>query len=210
MKDILRYFPNISAKQKSQFQQLESLYTEWNEQINLISRKEIDLLYTRHILHSLAIAKFIQFKPGSSVMDVGTGGGFPGIPLAIMFPETNFYLIDSIAKKIMVVNDIIEQLKLNNCKGEQIRAEKVKEKFDFIVSRAVTQFPKFYTWVRNNIAKPAKNNIPNGIIYLKGGNLNEELSDFNNWYTSKNISNYFDDPFFETKKIIHVFRPSNY
>ena len=205
MKEILRYFPDLSQKQKEQFQKLEELYTFWNERINLISRKDIDMLYVRHILHSLAIAKYIQFKTDSFVMDVGTGGGFPGIPLAIMFPETQFYLIDSIAKKIKVVNDIIAKLSLNNCTAEQKRAEKVKEKFDFIVSRAVTQLPQFYSWVRNNISKNSKHALPNGIIYLKGGDLAKELSSLENWYVSTPISSYFDDEFFDTKKVIHVF-----
>lgn len=206
MKEILRYFPDLSNKQKEQFQKLEELYTFWNERINVISRKDISMLYVRHILHSLAIAKYIQFSPKSSVMDVGTGGGFPGIPLAIMFPETQFYLIDSIAKKIKVVNDIIDKLELTNCKAEQKRAEKVKEKFDFIVSRAVTQFPQFYNWVRNNLSKESNNSLPNGIIYLKGGDLTNELSEFKDWHTSTLISTFFDDDFFDTKKVIHVFK----
>jgi 16S rRNA (guanine527-N7)-methyltransferase len=204
MEELLRYFPELSDKQKEQFQQLGSLYTYWNQRINLVSRKDIDELYSRHILHSLAIAKFIQFKPGSKIMDVGTGGGFPGIPLSIMFPETQFYLIDSIAKKIGVVNDIIEKLDLTNCTAEQKRAEKVKDKYDFIVSRAVTQFPRFYSWVRKNLSVNNRHNYKNGIIYLKGGDLSEELKDFEKRCTIVEVCTYFNEPFFETKKIIHV------
>jgi 16S rRNA (guanine527-N7)-methyltransferase len=206
MKEILRYFPDISDEQIQQYQKLEELYIRWNERINLISRKDIGSLYTHHVLHSLAIARFLRFLPKSTVMDVGTGGGFPGIPLAIMFPATNFYLIDSIAKKIMAVNDIIENLDLNNCYAEQKRAEEVKEKFDFIVSRAVTQLPKFYAWVKNNISPGNKHSILNGIIYLKGGDMDEELSIFKNKHVTIPISDYFDDVFFETKKVIHVYK----
>lgn len=204
MEEILHYFPSISNKQIHQLTQLGDLYKYWNERINLISRKDIDALYTKHILHSLAIAKYIQFLPKASIIDIGTGGGFPGIPLAIMFPESNFYLIDSIAKKIKVVDDIIEKLELTNARAEQIRAEKVKEKFDFVVSRAVTQLPKFYNWVRFNIRTNSKHQIPNGIIYLKGGDLIEELAPFRKRITSTPITNYFSDPFFDTKKIIHL------
>jgi 16S rRNA (guanine527-N7)-methyltransferase len=206
MKEILRFFPDITSIQKEQFQKLEALYTYWNERINLISRKDIDELYVRHVLHSLSIAKCVNFNPGATVMDVGTGGGFPGIPLSIMFPETNFYLIDSIGKKIKVVNDIIEKLQLTNCKAEQQRAEKIKDKFDFIVSRAVTQFPRFYAWVRNNISKESNHTIPNGVLYLKGGDLKDELADFENWYTIRNITDFFNLEFFETKKVVHVFK----
>ena len=206
MEEILRHFPDISEEQQIQYQKLGELYSYWNERINLISRKDIDLLYTRHVLHSLAIARYIQFLPQSSVLDVGTGGGFPGIPLAIMFPETRFYLIDSISKKILVVNDVIVKLGLNNCRAKKIRAEDVKDKFDFIVSRAVTQLPKFYDWVKNNISSTSKHSIPNGIIYLKGGDLDMELAPFKKRYIVKPISAYFKNEFFDTKKVIHIFK----
>ncbi|QQS50078.1 MAG: 16S rRNA (guanine(527)-N(7))-methyltransferase RsmG [Bacteroidota bacterium] len=205
MEEILRYFPGLSAHQKQQFAQLSDLYHFWNAQINLVSRKDIDQLYVRHVLHSLAIAKHIQFLPVSKIMDVGTGGGFPGIPLAIMFPQSNFLLIDSIAKKIKVVNDIIEKIGLNNCAAKVIRAEEVNQKFDFIVSRAVTNMPDFYSWVRKNISSDWKHEVPNGILYLKGGNLEEELMSFAERYVAIDLSEYFTDPFFETKKLIHLF-----
>ena len=204
MNEVLRYFENLTDKQKEQFEQLGELYRYWNERINLVSRKDIDSIYTRHILHSLAIAKFIEFNPGTSILDVGTGGGFPGIPLSIMFPDTKFHLIDSIAKKIMVVDDIIEKLELSNARANQVRAEKVKEKYDFVVSRAVTQLPRFYNWVKGNIKGRNNHSISNGIIYLKGGELSEELEPFNTRIHTVNISEYFDDPFFETKKVIHL------
>lgn len=204
MEDLLRYFPNLTDKQKAQFKELGELYKYWNERINLISRKDIDSLYTKHILHSLAIAKYIQFQPNSKVLDVGTGGGFPGIPLAIMFPETHFFLIDAIAKKIKVVNDIIEKLELNNANAQQLRAEQVKEKFDFIVSRAVTQLPKFYNWTKNSVKTKHSHPLQNGIVYLKGGDLTEELAPFSKRIHTTPITDYFDDGFFETKKIIHL------
>ena len=206
MDEILRYFPNISQSQINQFAQLGELYTYWNERINLISRKDIEFLYTHHILHSLAIARFIDFKPGSKIMDVGTGGGFPGIPLSIMFPDSNFLLVDSIEKKIKVVKDIIDKTRLQNCEAKVVRAEQIKDKFDFIVSRAVAPLPKFYGWVKNSISKNPHHLIPNGIIYLKGGDLTEELLPFEDWYTIKDIHDYFEYEFFETKKIIHLFK----
>lgn len=205
MQEILKYFPEISDKQKEQFQYIEELYIYWNERINLVSRKDIDQLYIRHILHSLAIAKYISFNKGAKVMDVGTGGGFPGIPLAIMFPETDFLLIDSIQKKIKVVRDIIDKTGLTNCKGLVTRAEDVNSKFDFIVSRAVAQLPKFYGWVKTNIKEKSNHTVPNGIIYLKGGDLTEELSPFGKQIVSTDIGNYFKEEFFDTKKVIHLF-----
>jgi 16S rRNA (guanine527-N7)-methyltransferase len=189
--------------QKKQLQQLDFLYHDWNEKINVISRKDIDALYTKHILHSLGIAKVIKFEPGTFVLDVGTGGGFPGIPLAILFPETRFYLIDVIAKKIKVVQAVAEALELKNVKAEQIRAENVKGDFDFIVSRAVTNMPDFVSWVKTKIKKNNKHELKNGILYLKGGDLTEELKDFPK-ATEYNLADFFEDEFFETKKVVHV------
>jgi 16S rRNA (guanine527-N7)-methyltransferase len=203
MDEILKYFPNLSDNQIEQFQKLDFLYHDWNEKINVISRKDIDSLYTKHILHSLAIAKVNKFEPGTYVLDVGTGGGFPGIPLAILFPETRFYLIDVIAKKIKVVQAVAEALELKNVKAEQLRAENVKGDFDFIVSRAVTNMPDFVSWVKTKIKKQSKHELKNGILYLKGGDLTEELKDFPK-ATEYNISDFFDDEFFETKKVVHL------
>lgn len=203
MEEILNQFPDLSEKQIQQFQQLESLYFEWNEKINVISRKDIEELYVKHVLHSLAIAKVMKFKSGSDVLDVGTGGGFPGIPLAILFPEVNFHLVDSIQKKILVVTEVANALGLENVKAEANRVEKLKVKYDFIVSRAVTQMPKFVGWVRNKIKQEQKNPLPNGILYLKGGDLTEELQDFRDIVIYP-IPDFFSDPFFETKKVVYL------
>lgn len=203
MDEILKYFPNLTDVQKEQFQKLDFLYHDWNEKINVISRKDIDALYTKHILHSLGIAKIIKFEPGTFVLDVGTGGGFPGIPLAILFPETRFYLIDIIAKKIKVVQSVAEALDLKNIKAEQLRAENVKGDFDFIVSRAVTNMPDFVSWVKTKIKKNNKHELKNGILYLKGGDLTEELKDFPK-ATEYNLADFFGDEFFETKKVVHL------
>ena len=203
MNEILRYFPNLSDIQKEQFEKLDFLYHDWNEKINVISRKDIDALYTKHILHSLGIAKIIKFEPGTSVLDVGTGGGFPGIPLAILFPETRFHLIDIIAKKIKVVQAVAEGLDLKNVKAEQLRAENVKGDFDFIVSRAVTNMPDFVSWVKTKIKKNNKHELKNGILYLKGGDLAEELKDFPK-ATEYNLADFFADEFFITKKVVHL------
>lgn len=203
MEEILKYFPNLTDIQKQQFEKLEELYQDWNAKINVISRKDIDELYTKHVLHSLAIAKIQKFEPGTYVLDVGTGGGFPGIPLAILFPETRFYLIDVIAKKIKVVQAVAEALELKNVKAEQIRAENVKGDFDFIVSRAVTNMPDFVSWIKDKIKKQNKHELKNGILYLKGGDLTEELKDFPK-ATEYNISEFFDNEFFETKKVVHL------
>ncbi|RDI54760.1 16S rRNA (guanine(527)-N(7))-methyltransferase RsmG [Flavobacterium glaciei] len=203
MDEILKYFPNLTDIQKEQFEKLDFLYHDWNEKINVISRKDIDALYTKHILHSLGIAKIIKFEPGTYVLDVGTGGGFPGIPLAILFPETRFYLIDIIAKKIKVVQAVAEGLELKNVKAEQMRAENVKGDFDFIVSRAVTNMPDFVSWVKTKIKKNNKHELKNGILYLKGGDLTEELKDFPK-ATEYNLADFFEDEFFETKKVVHL------
>ena len=203
MEFILKYFPELTEVQISQFQQLEALYHDWNSKINVISRKDIDQLYVKHVLHSLAIAKIQKFEPGTYVLDVGTGGGFPGIPLAILFPDTRFYLIDVILKKINVVKAIAESLELKNVKAEQIRAENVKGDFDFIVSRAVTNMPDFVSWIKDKIKKQQKHELKNGILYLKGGDLTEELATFPN-AKEYNISDFFEDDFFETKKVVHL------
>ena len=203
MEEILRQFPNLTENQRIQFEMLQALYEDWNSKINVISRKDIDELYTRHVLHSLGMAKIIEFRPGSKIMDVGTGGGFPGIPLAILFPEVDFYLIDVIAKKIKVVNEVATALGLKNVKAEQKRAELVKQEFDFIVSRAVTNMTDFVSWVDGSVSKKQNHEIGNGILYLKGGDLTEELKDFPN-ATEYNLSDYFKEEFFETKKIVHL------
>ncbi|MBP9848908.1 MAG: 16S rRNA (guanine(527)-N(7))-methyltransferase RsmG [Flavobacterium sp.] len=203
MEEILKQFPDLSENQILQFQKLQALYEDWNAKINVISRKDIDELYTRHVLHSLGIAKIIEFRPGSKIMDVGTGGGFPGIPLAILYPEVDFYLIDVIAKKIKVVNEVAAGLGLKNVKAEQKRAELVKQEFDFIVSRAVTNMPDFVSWVDSKISKKQNHELANGILYLKGGDLTEELKAFPK-ATEYNLSDFFTDEFFETKKVVHL------
>ena len=201
---ITKYFSDLTAHQVEQFTQLMDLYTHWNSQINVISRKDIDLLYERHVLHSLGIAKVTQFAPGSKIMDVGTGGGFPGIPLAIMFPEVDFLLVDSIGKKIKVVNEVAAGLGLKNVRTTHERAEKINEQFDFIVSRAVTEFPEFYSWIRNKVSKKNKNEFENGILYLKGGDLKEELKSFRNHILLFELKNYFEEQFFDTKKVVYM------
>ena len=201
---IQKYFPDLTEEQNRQFLLLQSLYEEWNNKINVISRKDIDQLYERHVLHSLAIAKIIRFKNKTSILDVGTGGGFPGIPLAILFPECSFHLVDSIEKKINVVQEISLTLNLRNITPEQIRAEKIKTQYDFIVSRAVTAFPAFYNWVRTKVKRESKNELKNGILYLKGGDLNEELKDFKSRIKTFEISKFYSESFFETKKIIYL------
>lgn len=203
MDEILKYFPDLSQHQIEQFTKMGDLYLDWNEKINVISRKDTDSLYTRHILHSLAIAKVMKFEQQADILDVGTGGGFPGIPLAVLYPDTNFHLVDSIQKKIGVVTEVANALGLKNVKAEVIRAEKVKGKYDFVVSRAVTQMPKFVGWVRNKIKKENIHALSNGILYLKGGDLTEELSPYKNVEIFP-VSNYFSDDFFETKKVVHL------
>lgn len=203
MQEILKYFPDLSAQQIDRFQALEGLYREWNAKINVISRKDIDELYLRHVLHSLGIARVQPFVPGSSVLDVGTGGGFPGIPLAILFPETRFELIDVIQKKIKVVQAVADALQLQNVTAAQLRAENAAGRYDFIVSRAVTNMPDFVQWVKGKTRKTQQHELPNGILYLKGGDLTQELADFPK-ATQYNLSDYFEEPFFETKKVVHL------
>lgn len=201
---IQKYFPDLSAEQQQQFALLPDLYAYWNARINIISRKDIGKLEERHILHSLAIAKIIQFKPGTKILDVGTGGGFPGLPLAIMFPETKFMLIDSIGKKIKVVNEIVLATGLKNVKAMQIRAEDVKEKSDFIVSRAVARMPEFISWVKNKVSSDNNSTLDNGILYLKGGALEEELQSMHRPYAVYELQEYFSEDFFETKKLVYI------
>jgi 16S rRNA (guanine527-N7)-methyltransferase len=201
---ILSYFPELSSKQIEQFSKLQELYVHWNEQINVISRKDTENFYERHVLHSLGIAKVIQFKKDTKIMDVGTGGGFPGIPLAILFPDCDFLLVDSIGKKIKVVNEVAHELGLKNVTGIHERAEKVAGSFDFVVSRAVTQMPEFITWVKNKVSKTSKNSLPNGILYLKGGDLSEEMKTVKQWSKEYKLKDFFEGEFFETKKVVYV------
>ena len=203
MKLILKYFPNLTVIQIEQFEKLYHLYLVWNSKINVISRKDIDELYLRHVLHSLAIAKVVQFKDGTKIIDVGTGGGFPGVPLAIMFPKCSFHLVDSINKKLKVINAVSEALELNNITTTHSRVEAIDDQYDFIVSRAVTAMPVFAGWVKNKVLKKSKHSIKNGILYLKGGELTEELKDFPK-ATLYNLSDYFEEDFFETKKLVHL------
>jgi len=201
---ILKYFPDLSPAQQQQYQQLPELYNFWNNQINVISRKDIESLLERHVLHSLGIAKVMPFLPGETVLDVGTGGGFPGLPLAIMFPETQFFLVDSIGKKIKVVNEVAKAIGLKNLRAEHIRAEQVPGKFDFVVSRAVTQLKDFYPWVKGKFNKESKNKLPNGILYLKGGDLSQEIAESKLAVKEYYLRDYFTDEFFETKQVIYV------
>ncbi len=201
---ILKYFPNLTERQREQFAALLPLYEEWNAQINVISRKDMEHFYEHHVLHSLAIAKVMGFAPMSEVLDVGTGGGFPGVPLAIMFPDARFTLIDSIGKKIKVVNDVIDRLGLSNSKAMQIRAEMLDGEYDFVVSRAVTTLGEFVPWVKKKISKSQYNKLHNGILYLKGGDLTNELFAFRHKVKTWDISDFFEEEFFETKKVIYL------
>ena len=203
MELILKYFPHLTSDQINKFSRLESLYQDWNLKINVVSRKDIDELYLRHVLHSLGIAKIIEFKTGSKILDVGTGGGFPGIPLAILYPNSNFHLIDSIAKKIKVVNEVVEGLDLKNVKATQNRVENIKGTYDFIVSRAVAAMPTFVHWTNGKISKKNNHDLKNGILYLKGGDLTDELEGFNNARVY-NLKDFYDENFFETKKLVHL------
>lgn len=204
MQVITRYFPELTKEQIFLFEEMVPLYIEWNRKINVISRKDVENLAVHHILHSLSIAKIISFSPNTNVLDVGTGGGFPGIPLAVLFPEVHFHLIDAIAKKITVVSEISQSLGLKNVSAQQIRVEQVKETFDFVVSRAVTRFDSFRQLVGKNIHHQQKNKLPNGIIYLKGGEFDDEIEQVKHKITLTQISHFFEEPFFETKKIIHL------
>lgn len=201
---IENYFPALSDNQKKQFDQLYALYADWNEKINVISRKDIDQLYLRHVLHSLGIAKVIQFEANTMILDVGTGGGFPGIPLAILFPDSQFHLVDSIGKKINVVKEISISLDLKNLTAEHIRAEQVKGQYDFVVSRAVTRLKPFYQWVQSKVKPQGFNSMDNGILYLKGGDLDEEMNEAKKPHQIFDLSNYFTEEFFETKKVVYV------
>lgn len=200
---LLKYFTNLTEKQVDQFSKLQDLYKDWNLKINVVSRKDIDELYLRHVLHSLGIAKVMSFKSGAKVMDVGTGGGFPGIPLAILFPETHFHLVDSIGKKIKVVNEVVAGLELENVTTTHGRVEDVKDTYDFIVSRAVAQMETFVRWTKGRVAKKQNHDLKNGILYLKGGDLTEELQKYTS-ATIYNLPDYFEEPFFDTKKVVHL------
>ena len=202
MQIIHKYFPDLTEKQIQQFCDLQNLYEHWNAQINVISRKDIDELYTNHILHSLAIAKVIEFEKGTSILDIGTGGGFPGIPLAILFPEVDFLLVDSIGKKTKVVNEVSAAIGLTNVRTMNERAENINETFDFIVSRAVTNMTGFKKWVKGKFNKKHNNSLDNGILYLKGGDLSEELRGIS--HQQYEIAGYFEEDFFETKKVIYI------
>jgi len=203
MKLIQQYFPNLDNNQIQRFERLESLYHDWNIKINVVSRKDIDELYLRHVLHSLSIAKVLKFSPGTKIMDVGTGGGFPGIPLAVLFPACEFHLVDSIAKKIKVVDEVVAGLELTNVKTTHTRVEDIDETYDFIVSRAVAAMPTFVHWIKGKISKKQRNELKNGILYLKGGDLTEELSVYQT-ATIYYLSDFFKEDFFETKKLVHL------
>jgi 16S rRNA (guanine527-N7)-methyltransferase len=204
MELILKYFPDLTPLQVKQFEQLQELYTFWNEQINVISRKDTENFYERHVLHSLGIAKVIQFSDDSKILDIGTGGGFPGIPLAILFPNVHFTLVDSIGKKIKVVNEVALALGLENVIGIHDRAENIKGQFDFIISRAVTAMPSFLKWTKGKYAPTQNNDLKNGVLYLKGGDLTEEFQTVQQKYTLYDLENYFNESFFETKKVVHI------
>jgi 16S rRNA (guanine527-N7)-methyltransferase len=204
MDAIKKYFPNLTSEQTDRFKQLRGLYEHWNAQINVISRKDMEMFYVHHVLHSLAIAKVIRFTKGTTVLDVGTGGGFPGIPLAILFPECRFHLVDSIGKKIKVVNEVVSALGLKNVVAEQKRVEDLDHTYDFVVSRAVAPWEEIHKWTRNLIHEDGSNALPNGWLLLKGGDLKEELKSAKKWLVDHPIKKMFDDPFFETKNVIYI------
>ena len=201
---ITKYFPQLTPQQQAQFAKLGDLYREWNDKINVISRKDVDNLYVNHVLHSLGIAKVMQFRAGATVLDVGTGGGFPGIPLAIMFPDTKFHLVDSIGKKITVVKAVAEGAGITNVTAEQLRAEQLKTRYDFVVSRAVTRMKEFYGWIHKNIRPDSLHTLDNGILYLKGGDLDEEMNELKKRYSTYDLTDYFEEEFFQTKKVVYV------
>lgn len=201
---LIKYFPSITPQQLQQFNRLPELYHFWNYQINVISRKDIDHLYERHVLHSLGIAKVLTFLPGETILDVGTGGGFPGIPLAILFPETRFHLVDSIGKKIKVVQEVAKALGLKNVTASHQRAEDVPQQFDFVVSRAVTRLKEFYPWVKGKFNKQSQNTLPNGILYLKGGDLAEEIAESGLQVRQYHLKDYFEEEFFATKQVLYI------
>ncbi len=201
---ILKYFPDLTEKQIEQFSKLLEVYTFWNNQINVISRKDTDNFYERHVLHSLGIAKIMQFKDGADILDIGTGGGFPGIPLAILYPNCNFTLVDSIGKKIKVVNEVAAAIGLTNVTGIHERAENIDKQFDFIVSRAVTAMPDFIKWINGKFKKKSVHDLKNGILYLKGGDLKEEMKGVNRYFYMHNLPDHFSEEFFETKKVVYV------
>lgn len=204
MELIDKYFPNLTADQRDKFGQMGELYEYWNARVNVISRQDIDTLYERHVLHSLGIAKVQEFRPGTAILDVGTGGGFPGVPLAIMFPEAQFHLVDSIGKKIRVVQEVVAALKLDNVRAEQVRAEKLDDSYEFVVSRAVTRMAPFVGWVKKNVSRNSFHDRRNGILYLKGGDLTEELSEIKEKAQIYALSDFFGEEFFETKKVVYV------
>lgn len=204
MELIDKYFPNLTADQRDKFGQMGELYEYWNARVNVISRQDIDTLYERHVLHSLGIAKVQEFRPGTNILDVGTGGGFPGVPLAILFPEAQFHLVDSIGKKIRVVQEIVDALKLSNVRAEQVRAERLDDSYEFVVSRAVTRMAPFVGWVKKNISRNSFHDRRNGILYLKGGDLDEELSEIKEKPQIYALSDFFGEEFFETKKVVYV------
>ncbi|EAZ79526.1 16S rRNA (guanine(527)-N(7))-methyltransferase RsmG [Algoriphagus machipongonensis] len=201
---IQAYFPNLTEDQIAKFDRLQELYEDWNSKINVISRKDMDQFYIHHVLHSLGISKVMNFQPGTKILDIGTGGGFPGIPLAILFPDTHFHLVDSIGKKITVVKDVAKQLKLANVEAQQTRAEQLVRKYDFVISRAVTRMANFYPWVKNKIRKEDFNEYPNGILYLKGGEVDEEMEELGKSYVVYHLEDYFKEEFFETKKVVYM------
>jgi 16S rRNA (guanine527-N7)-methyltransferase len=201
---ILSYFPDLTEKQVEQFDRLQELYEDWNAKINVISRKDMEQFYVHHVLHSLGIAKVMRFQPGTKVLDIGTGGGFPGIPLAILFPDTHFLLVDSIGKKITVVKEVAKALKLSNVEAQQARAESLVRKYDFVISRAVTRMINFYPWVKGKIKREDFNEFQNGILYLKGGDVDEEMEELDKSYVTYHLSDYFKEEFFETKKVVYM------